>query len=159
MGSEMCIRDSFSAIEGGSTFWSREIEGKGAVQVLSCVLEGCYDPVKYARTIEKIQKSNAGQLLQSIHDAGAIFLTPTDLNWPKSVQDLATPPIGLVVKGDPALLSRDSLAIVGSRNPTQYGLRIAQDFAAGFVDREWSIISGGAYGIDAAAHKLSLIHI
>jgi DNA protecting protein DprA len=147
----------FSAIEGGSTFWSREIEGKGAAQVLSCVLEGGYDPVKYARTIEKIQKSNAGQLLQSIHDAGAIFLTPTDLNWPKSVQDLATPPIGLVIKGDPALLSQDSLAIVGSRNPTQYGLRIAQNFAAGFVDREWAIVSGGAYGIDAAAHKGALV--
>ena len=125
----------FSAIEGGSAFWSREIESKGAVQVLSCALEGGYDPIKYARTIEKIEKSNADQLLQSICDAGAIFLIPADSRWPQSVQDLATPPIALVAKGDPAFLGRDSLAIVGSRNPTQYGLRIAQDFAAGFVDR------------------------
>jgi DNA protecting protein DprA len=147
----------FSAIEGGSTFWSREIESKGAEQVLNCALEGGYDPIKYARTIEKIEKSNADQLLQSICDAGAIFLIPTDPTWPQSLQDLATPPIALVTKGDPALLSRNSLAIVGSRNPTQYGLRIAQDFAAGFVDREWSIISGGAYGIDAAAHKGALV--
>jgi DNA protecting protein DprA len=147
----------FSAIEGGSTFWSREIESKGAEQVLSDALDGIYDPVKYARTIEKIQKSNADQLLQSIHDAGSVFLIPTDPNWPQSVSDLAAPPIGLVIKGDPAFLSRDSLAIVGSRNPTKYGLRIAQDFAASFVDRQWAIISGGAYGIDAAAHKGALI--
>jgi DNA protecting protein DprA len=147
----------FSAIEGGSTFWSSEIESKGAEQVLSDALDGIYDPVKYARTIEKIQKSNADQLLQSIHDAGAVFLIPTDPNWPQSVNDLTAPPIGLVIKGEPAFLSRDSLAIVGSRNPTQYGLRIAQDFAAGFVDREWAITSGGAYGIDAAAHKGALI--
>jgi len=147
----------FSAIEGGSTFWSREIESKGAEQVLNCTLEGGYDPIKYARTIAKIQKSNADQLLQSICDAGAIFLIPTDPTWPQSLQDLATPPIALVAKGDPALLSRDSLAIVGSRNPTQYGLRIAQEFAAGFVDREWAIVSGGAYGIDAAAHKGALV--
>ena len=147
----------FSAIEGGSTFWSREIESKGAVQVLNCALEGGYDPIKFARTLAKIEKSNADQLLQSICDVGSIFLVPTDPNWPQSVNDLAAPPIALVIKGDPALLSRDSLAIVGSRNPTQYGLRIAQDFAAGFVDREWAIISGGAYGIDAAAHKGALI--
>ena len=147
----------FSAIEGGSAFWSREIESKGAAQVLNCALERGYDPIKYTRTIEKIQKSNADQLLQSVHDAGSVFLIPTDPNWPQSVSELAAPPIALVIKGDPALLSRDSLAIVGSRNPTQYGLRIAQDFAAGFVDRQWAIISGGAYGIDAAAHKGALI--
>jgi DNA protecting protein DprA len=62
-----------------------------------------------------------------------------------------------VIKGDPKFLTGNSLAIVGTRNPTQYGVRIAQDFAAGFVDRDWAIISGGAYGIDAAAHKGALI--
>jgi predicted Rossmann fold nucleotide-binding protein DprA/Smf involved in DNA uptake len=98
----------FSAIEGGSTFWSREIESKGAVQVLNCALEGGYDPIKFARTLAKIEKSNADQLLQSICDVGSIFLVPTDPNWPQSVNDLAAPPIALVIKGDPALLSRDS---------------------------------------------------
>ena len=147
----------FSAIEGGSTFWSREIESKGAEQVLSDALDGVYDPVKYARTLEKLRVSNADEILQNIANNGAIFLIPADPNWPQSVNELAAPPIALVIKGDPALLSRDSLAIVGSRNPTQYGLRIAQDFAAGFVDREWAITSGGAYGIDAAAHKGALV--
>ena len=147
----------FSAIEGGSTFWSREIESKGAEKVLSDALDGVYDPVKHARTLEKLRVSNADEILQNIANAGAIFLIPADPNWPRSVNELAVPPIALVIKGDPAFLSRDSLAIVGSRNPTQYGLRIAQDFAAGFVDREWAITSGGAYGIDAAAHKGALI--
>jgi DNA protecting protein DprA len=50
-----------------------------------------------------------------------------------------------------------SLAIVGTRNPTSYGARIAGDFAAGFVDREWAVVSGGAYGIDSYAHKGALI--
>lgn len=147
----------FKAIEGGSTFWAEEIFANGASYVLERTLNGGYDPVKYARTIEKLICSNADQLLQSISDAGATFLTPADSNWPKSINDLVAPPIALVIKGDPALLTGDSLAIVGTRNPTQYGVRIAQDFAAGFVDREWSIISGGAYGIDAAAHKGALI--
>ncbi len=147
----------FAAVEGGSSFWSREIFSNGASYVLDRALNGAYDPIKYARTIEKLKLSNADELLQSISQAGAIFLTPEDSTWPQSVTDLAAPPIALVVKGDPKLLTGNSLAIVGTRNPTQYGVRIAQDFAAGFVDRDWAIISGGAYGIDAAAHKGALI--
>jgi DNA protecting protein DprA len=147
----------FAAVEGGSSFWSREIFSNGASYVLDRALNSGYDPIKYARTIEKLKLSNADELLQSIAQSGATFLTPQDLTWPQSINDLAAPPIGLVIKGDPRLLTGNSLAIVGTRNPTQYGVRIAQDFAAGFVDRDWAIISGGAYGIDAAAHKGALI--
>jgi DNA processing protein len=147
----------FAAVEGGSSFWSREVFSNGASYVLERALKGGYDPIKYARTIEKLKLSNADELLQSISNTGATFLTPEDSTWPQSVSDLAAPPIGLVIKGDPKLLTGNSLAIVGTRNPTQYGVRIAQDFAAGFVDRDWAIISGGAYGIDAAAHKGALI--
>ena len=147
----------FSAIEGGSTFWAREVFSNSASYVLDRALNGGYDPVKYARTIEKLQLANSDELLTKVSETGSIFLTPEDSDWPQTLSDLAAPPIALVVKGDPKLLTGDSLAIVGTRNPTQYGVRIAQDFAAGFVDREWSIISGGAYGIDAAAHKGALV--
>jgi DNA processing protein len=77
--------------------------------------------------------------------------------WPDQLNELAAPPIGLVVKGEVETLKESGLAIVGTRNPTPYGIRNAGDFAAGFVDREWTIISGGAYGIDSAAHKGALI--
>jgi DNA protecting protein DprA len=147
----------FAAIEGGSSFWSREIFSNGASYVLDRALNSGYDPIKYARTVEKLKSTNADELLQSISQAGAIFLTPQDTTWPQSVNDLAAPPIALVVRGEPKFLTGNSLAIVGTRNPTQYGVRIAQDFAAGFVDRDWMIISGGAYGIDAAAHKGALV--
>jgi DNA protecting protein DprA len=96
-------------------------------------------------------------LLESIENAGGIFIAPGDLSWPEQLDDLATPPIGLVVKGKVDCLQGRSIAIVGTRNPTPYGARIASDFAAGFVDREWSIVSGGAYGIDTHAHKGALI--
>ena len=99
----------------------------------------------------------APALLELIEKAGGIFITPGDATWPEQLDDLATPPIGLVVKGKVDSLKTRSIAIVGTRNPTPYGARIASDFAAGFVDREWSIISGGAYGIDTHAHKGALI--
>jgi DNA protecting protein DprA len=92
-----------------------------------------------------------------IDSAGGYFLTPDDPQWPPLLNDLATAPIGLIVKGKVESLSERSIAIVGTRNPTPYGARIASDFAAGFVDREWLIVSGGAYGIDTHAHKGALI--
>jgi DNA processing protein len=94
---------------------------------------------------------------ESIIKSGGVFITCDDENWPSSLNDLEVPPLGLIVKGDVALLTQRSLAIVGTRNPTPYGIRIAGDFAAGFVDREWAIVSGGAYGIDTAAHRGALV--
>lgn len=94
---------------------------------------------------------------QSIAACGGELLTPEDALWPSALNDLEVPPVALVVKGDIEVLNHHSLAIVGTRNPTPYGIRNAQEFAAGFVDRGWSIVSGGAYGIDSAAHKGALI--
>ena len=100
---------------------------------------------------------NPAQVSQQLEKSGVTFLIPEDVKWPSQLNDLAHPPIGLFVKGNMETLSQRSLAIVGTRNPTPYGTRAAQEFAAGFVDREWAIISGGAYGIDSAAHKGALI--
>jgi DNA processing protein len=97
------------------------------------------------------------QVRDELEKSGITYLIPEDIDWPAQLNDLAVPPIGLFVKGNIEVLSRQSLAIVGTRNPTPYGIRAAQEFAAGFVDREWAIVSGGAYGIDSAAHKGALV--
>ncbi len=94
---------------------------------------------------------------EELERSGITFLIPEDTDWPIQLNDLAAPPIGLFVKGNVEALTQQSLAIVGTRNPTPYGIRAAQEFAAGFVDREWAIVSGGAYGIDSAAHRGALV--
>jgi len=147
----------FDAIEGGSTFWSREIEASGARVVIERIIDGAYDPVKYERVISRVRTTSAEQILEKIGKTNSQFIYPGTDEWPQLLDDLASPPIALIVRGDVALLKSPQLAIVGTRNPTHYGVRVAQDFAAGFVDRNWSITSGGAYGIDAAAHKGALI--
>ena len=103
------------------------------------------------------ERVNPIEIYLAIKKSGGHFLTPEDELWPQAVDDLDVPPIALIVKGDASLLSSKSLSIVGTRNPTPYGIRAASEFAAGFVDREWTIVSGGAYGIDSAAHKGALI--
>jgi DNA protecting protein DprA len=147
----------FAAIEGGSTFWTSEIASQGVIQTLHSIKDGFYRSSKGEKTLSQIHPGGADELVTLIDNAGGFFLTPEDLGWPTQLNDLAAMPIGLIVKGRVECLSQRSIAIVGTRNPTPYGARIASDFAAGFVDREWLIVSGGAYGIDTHAHKGALI--
>ena len=147
----------FSVVEGGQAFWSSEISTKGALAVYEKLLRGGYDSIKYEKLINSLRGISGDQVLSEIDKHQARLITPIDEDWPVQVNDLAAPPIGLIIKGNISALHQRSLAIVGTRNPTSYGARIAGDFAAGFADREWAIVSGGAYGIDSYAHKGALI--
>lgn len=146
----------FSVIEGGSPFWSAELTVHGADDLISRIKSGHYDLVRKSalRIREALVTADISQLKREISDAGARFITPNSSEWPSGLDDLLAPPIGLVIKG--RQLTEQSVAIVGTRNPTTYGARIASEFAAGFVDREWAVISGGAYGIDTHAHRGAL---
>ncbi len=146
-----------SVIEGGHTFWCAEISTHGALAVYNKLLNGGYDPIKYEKLITNLRETNGDKILTEIDKHYARLITPDDEDWPEQLNDLAAPPIGLILKGNINALHQPSLAIVGTRNPTSYGARIAGEFAAGFSDREWAIVSGGAYGIDSYAHKGALI--
>jgi DNA protecting protein DprA len=147
----------FSAIEAGHPFWSSEISTRGALVVYEKLSSSGYDSIKNEKLISTLRQLSGDQVLSEIAANDARLITPIDDDWPEQVNDLAAPPIGLILKGNISALHQPSLAIVGTRNPTSYGARIAGDFAAGFADREWAIVSGGAYGIDSYAHKGALI--
>ena len=155
--SELLARAAlFSAIEGGHTFWSQEIYSRGALAVYEKLMNNGYDSIKYEKLIAELKLHTGEQVIAKVAEHHARLLTPLDADWPTQLNDLVAPPIALIVKGNVSALHMSSLAIVGTRNPTSYGARIAGDFAAGFADREWGIISGGAYGIDSYAHKGAL---
>ncbi|MEY3156626.1 MAG: hypothetical protein RL057_823 [Actinomycetota bacterium] len=143
----------FNAIEGGSKFWCDEINKFGATELIERILADTYlDQRKSAERIKyKILNSNFDELFEQISHSGSRFITEESGEWPRSLNDLAAPPIGLIVKGNE--IEGNAVAIVGTRNPTIYGAKIASDFAAGFADRDWRVVSGGAYGIDTHAHR------
>jgi DNA processing protein len=68
------------------------------------------------------------------------------------------PPLALWVRGvlDPAAIGLRSVAVVGSRHPTEYGQWVARDWAAKLTSRGFTVVSGGAHGIDTAAHRGAL---
>lgn len=161
--SEMCEQDSHQrmalsfALEPGHQYWSRQIAEFGVRTIYEHLYLGVYDSEKFARVISKVKAFNCDEALHAAHEASSVYITPSDPLWPVQLNDLDAPPIGMYVKGNIEALKNRSIAIVGSRNPTPYGIRIAGDFAAGFVDREWDIVSGGAYGIDSSAHRGALV--
>jgi DNA protecting protein DprA len=150
----------FSAIEGGSIFWSNEIAKLGAIEVKDRIVSGRYGESNSSPKIaDRIKQSSGEEVISQITSAGAFLLTPEEIDWPDSLNDLAAPPIALLIKGQREYLPNliDSISIVGTRNPTPYGRRIAEDFGAGVADHEWAVVSGGAIGIDAAAHNGCLV--
>ena len=148
MSAELIARAQlFASVEPGLTFWSREVFENGAEMVLENCRAG-----KYKYEVTEILATNGEAVLERIEKAGYNFIAPGEI-----FEELPAPPIGLIAKGNVDLIGKSAISIVGTRNPTQYGIKVASEMAANFVDREWVVVSGGAYGIDSAAHKGALI--
>lgn len=87
------------------------------------------------------------------------LLTPADARWPSSIDDLGPhAPAALWVRGDPEALASSgrSVALVGARASSGYGELVTGQLASGLVARRFAVVSGGAYGIDGAAHRSTL---
>ncbi|QNE34480.1 DNA-processing protein DprA [Leifsonia shinshuensis] len=90
---------------------------------------------------------------------GARLVSPEHPLWPTALDGLELgAPLTLWVRGDPARLPllKHSVALVGARAASGYGEHVALECAAGLSDRGFAIVSGGAYGVDAAAHRAAL---
>jgi DNA processing protein len=90
------------------------------------------------------------------NEPGQSILTLADSAYPRALLEIADPPNVLYVRGNPGLLQKRGLGIVGSRNATPQGLQTAEVFAKALAGAGLSIISGLALGIDAAAHRGAL---
>ncbi len=147
--------------EGGNEYWSSEYLAYGASTLLDRITAGEYvnqrkNGLKLIATLKLLDRD---YLQDQVESAGAFVITRKDADWPQRLDDLKAPPVALIGRGLRSTLCalNNSLSIVGTRNPTSYGVRVAGDFAAGAVDRSWSIVSGGAFGIDSAAHRGAIL--
>ncbi len=89
-------------------------------------------------------------------ELGATALTRAAPEYPEPLRHLASPPHCLFVLGDPCLLAQPAVALVGTRKPTGYGLAVTRRLAVDLAQAGCLVISGGALGIDAAAHEGAL---
>jgi DNA processing protein len=96
---------------------------------------------------------------QALERAAAVRVRPifrSDLAYPPALQHIPDPPPVLWVRGDPQLLARLSVAVVGSRAGSPYGLQVAERLGGDLAARGVAVVSGMARGVDSAAHEGAL---
>lgn len=107
------------------------------------------------RLAARLSPSESADIYARMEQHRLHMITPGDRTWPIELSQLGpSAPLALWLKGDSAPLLAplaERVAIVGSRAATPYGDRIAADLANDLVRRGKVIVTGGAYGIDAAA--------
>lgn len=97
----------------------------------------------------------AGEL-KRITDFGCHVLIQTDEAYPPSLREIYDPPIVLYVKGELTAKDKNSVALVGSRQTTHYGIETARKLAYQLAYVGVTVVSGGARGIDTASHQGAL---
>jgi DNA processing protein len=167
------------ACEPGTVDFWRYVDAMGPVEAVRRLRAG-RAPERVRALVGA--RADADQSLDDLRRAercGARLVVPEDDEWPafalhaltlavaeepddhrqQSQRTLAlVPPVALWVRGTARLdeLVDRSVAIVGSRASSAYGEHVAAEFGHQLGERDWTIVSGGAYGIDAAAHRGAL---
>ncbi|BDZ38421.1 DNA-processing protein DprA [Microbacterium suwonense] len=123
---------------------------------------GVVDPLAFAEARARWQPRARTQAvldaMQSCHEVGGGLLLPGDESWPSGLDDLGVhAPLVLWTRGDPQVLADvPAVSIVGARAATPYGESVAADLAGDLAASGTVVVSGGAYGIDGAAHRAAL---
>jgi DNA processing protein len=152
------------------------VRSVGPVEALARVLSGALPAslrdVTAARMSRVDPDALATRAVAEAERVGARIVTPEDDEWSSRLDDLVVlskpvrdpverdtdPPHCVWLRGPLHLREacERSVGVVGARASTSYGDRVAADLAYGLVERDWTVVSGGAFGIDAAAHRGAL---
>ncbi|WDF41591.1 DNA-processing protein DprA [Streptomyces sp. T12] len=151
-------------VEPGDEVAGRWVREYGVAEVVRRLREGV-EPlpgVSYKRwdgLRARAVRAEPGRELAVAREAGVRFVRPGDVEWPGQLDDLGDArPVGLWVRGRASLRmwALRSVAVVGARACTEYGAHMAATLAGGLAERGWVVVSGGAYGVDGAAHRGAL---
>ncbi|WP_353950626.1 DNA-processing protein DprA [Knoellia sp. S7-12] len=146
--------------------WSRIVEPEtvlvrdairdhGAVESMQRLLGGSLAPD--GRYDQRITVLDIDQARRALDRLQVRVVVPGDDEWPLGFDQLDVPPICVYARGMCELsVTEGSVAIVGSRAATHYGLNVAADLGEGLAHRGVTVVSGAAFGIDAAAHRGAL---
>ncbi|MGW4893894.1 DNA-processing protein DprA [Kitasatospora sp. NPDC004240] len=151
--------------EPGDAVVGRLVARLGALELVQAIRAGTVpdhselDAARFTAYRQRLTGADPRVDLERVLHRGGRFIIPGDIEWPTQLDDLGEGrPIGLWVLGTGSLrlLALRSVAVVGSRACTSYGAHVAGELAAQLAERGWVIVSGAAYGVDAAAHRGAL---
>lgn len=153
--------------EPGDSVAHRVVTARGAAAALRAVVEDAPLPelTERERTdarkrwLPRLSARDVADALRVASARGVSLVTARDAPWPTQLDDLDVhAPLCLWVRGDAAALTRlrPSVALVGARAASSYGDHVAMELAADLAGGGIPVVSGGAYGIDGAAHRAAL---
>lgn len=131
------------------------------------LIEHCGSATKALEALPELARRGGGRIpriagvaaaereLEALRRLGGTLLLAPDAAFPAPLRALEIAPL-LTVRGDPSILARPAVAIVGSRNASAAGRRLARDIAADLGQAGFMVVSGMARGIDGAAHEGAL---
>ena len=109
---------------------------------------------KRIESMKSVPLSFGEEIISYCEQNGIGILTPEDSEYPASLLKTRNYPAVLFFRGDASVLGRgEILAVIGTRKPSDYGKNACKKISADLVRNGYVIISGGALGIDSAAHK------
>ncbi|GAA2629025.1 DNA-processing protein DprA [Dactylosporangium fulvum] len=170
-------------VEPGSRELGLLVREVGATEALSCVIAGhAVTPALAGAVRARLEAAGVRRTVEAAADLveqmttradqlGARIVTAADDEWPAALDDLVLasregsmlrrdtdPPMCLWVRGAPRLIDalERAVSVVGARAVTSYGEFVASEFAFGLAEKGWTVVSGGALGVDVTAHRGAL---
>lgn len=142
-------------VEPGSGAVAQLVAEHGPVEALARVRVSTADR---AAVPGRITPDQVPAMVAELARTGVRVVVPGDDEYPSQLGELPEPPLALWVRGplDLRAAALRSVALVGSRACTAYGERVAVGLGGELAERDWAVVSGGAFGIDAAAHRGAL---
>ena len=141
----------------------------GSRRALEKVLAGDLDPIgglssqdlaaAFQRWVPRYSPSLSSEVLKQAIRSDTQLLLPQDELWPEKLANLGPhAPMAIWFRGNPMHFGKlgRTIAIVGSRTCTNYGQRVTADLATTCVESEAAVVSGGALGVDAVAHRVTV---
>lgn len=138
---------------GPQTFWRLMDQAPSATDLIKNWSE---IQSKMRRKLELIPEKTVALEVEKIFKEQAQFLFYSDSSYPLSLQNASDRPPVLTFKGTLSLFNQKTIAVVGARNASSHGCRLAYVMAKELGSYGWKIVSGLARGIDTAAHQGSL---
>ncbi|HEY6739054.1 MAG TPA: DNA-processing protein DprA [Actinopolymorphaceae bacterium] len=153
--------------EPGNRRLSDFVRRHGAIEALTAIRQNRFPGPDLADLQVRLGDLDPDRDLELAEQCGGRLVCPGDDEWPEQVDVLGEageidqrggPPLALWVRGPRSLadLDRRGCAVVGARAASDYGVYVAAELGAGLAERGITVVSGAAFGIDAAAHRGAL---
>jgi DNA processing protein len=106
----------------------------------------------------RLATTNVDKALETLSALGGFLITPLSEDWPKGLVDLgdAAPAVIWAMGQRRVFSNQRTVSVVGARIASSYGLEVTKDIVNSIIQKDFVVVSGGALGIDACAHRTAL---